>query len=780
MSETDDTDELLIIPPDFFLNNPACYSDNLGPYYGVVDSLITQVNQLEDRINFIESSSEVSISLLSNSPEMQSPSRVRKFGSSDDLQGKIYSASTQNTPQKPRTKFTLNSLPNSPDVDRFRKTPPKPRGGAPKSKKANVNPMLEEIDSFVSNVKLIKRLNAVRNLENDFSNFENKNLDMHQLDEMLNEMDLQQKKMEKDKEKPIVKEKAWQAGDNVNTVPDYGYGMRKNMYRESQQTYTIGDTSLEKNECDSSSESTQTTAFEKFKYKEVNQNNSNYNLGLVSLSKLWNSSDARENPSKFQQQLQEERLRRQHCEQAIQELQNRILELQERVAVAIQVDEAKDKAILRFHDSWEKAGSKLQEIEKEKEKLEEEVDKLKKKLNEGSEETYQKVSHYEKEASKALNIAHSGQEKLAALEKRYSELENELKTAEVNSEEFQKKYLAEVEKNRQYPEIIAQKEMELNDCKSVLAEARKEVSQSKRAIEICQSELLAMKEENDGLQTKLNAEKESIKTMNDQKSKLLEEINAHKSIGRGLQEELTKTREQLENNKIELKNFYQGQVELVVQNKLKEFQKQLDEAEKALKDELTKKELSIAKTAASHIQQISEKHTLEIKLLEEKHQEECRLYQLQISQLRHELDESNLKIKRQNEKHMHIEKQLHKFMESLRQDHFATLDEMHSFRSKSFNNLEEILSFNMAEEERNRKGAEHDDSAYRMGTETPLTSRNEKGARRKENSLQETINMLLDKRPQGDKGYEEQAMKEGGMGFYQRMSKDMKGKPPWK
>ena len=68
----------------------------------------------------------------------------------------------------------------------------------------------------------------------------------------------------------------------------------------------------------------------------------------------------------------------------------------------------------------------------------------------------------------------------------------------------------------------------------------------------------------------------------------------------------------MENNKIELKNFYQGQVELVVQSKLKEFQTQLDDAEKALKEELSRKELSIAKTAASHIQQISEKYKYNI------------------------------------------------------------------------------------------------------------------------------------------------------------------------
>lgn len=65
------------------------------------------------------------------------------------------------------------------------------------------------------------------------------------------------------------------------------------------------------------------------------------------------------------------------------------MELQERIAVAIQVDEAKDKAILRFHDSWEKTGIKLKNIEKQKEGLEDEIEKLRQRLNEDSEETNQ-------------------------------------------------------------------------------------------------------------------------------------------------------------------------------------------------------------------------------------------------------------------------------------------------------------------------------------------------------------------------------------------------------
>lgn len=70
-------------------------------------------------------------------------------------------------------------------------------------------------------------------------------------------------------------------------------------------------------------------------------------------------------------------------------------------------------------------------------------------------------------------------------------------------------------------------------CKTVLAEARKEVAQSKRAVEICQSELVTMKNENDKLQFRLEEEKDNTKKVTEQKSKLLEEVSAHKSIAVG-------------------------------------------------------------------------------------------------------------------------------------------------------------------------------------------------------------------------------------------------------
>lgn len=66
----------------------------------------------------------------------------------------------------------------------------------------------------------------------------------------------------------------------------------------------------------------------------------------------------------------------QHCELLIQSLQTKTLELQERLAVALEVDEAKDEAIVKFHEAWENVANRLEVAEKEKSELKAEMESL--------------------------------------------------------------------------------------------------------------------------------------------------------------------------------------------------------------------------------------------------------------------------------------------------------------------------------------------------------------------------------------------------------------------
>lgn len=103
---------------------------------------------------------------------------------------------------------------------------------------------------------------------------------------------------------------------------------------------------------------------------------------------------------------------------------------------------------------------------------------------------------------------------------------------------------------------------------------------------------------------------------------------------------------------------------------------------------------------------ICSRHTLEINLLEEKHREQLKLHQIQISSSHQEIDNLRGKLRQQFDKRQNIAQQLRKVMEAnwlealkiinngkspvVLHDKSAA-DQLNSLKSKSYTNLEEIL-----------------------------------------------------------------------------------------
>lgn len=260
MSDTDDTDDLLLIPPDFFVIDSELELDRQSevPYFKVFDSIITQVSNLEKRLDYIEYTSDLSLadSSVDNLhieggssvlPMFNSPKHVHSEYVPYSYRG---TDSTQSTPQKPRTKFKLNSLPSSPNEGRY--SPRKPRINlfAPKTPAANYAGdynkeahsskekvknqkddeqqylILGEIDNFISNVRTIQRLNTAKSLSN--VNLDSKNPDVGDINTLT--------KFKNDVPEHMHKQKTWRCGDDISTVPDYGTGMRAAMHGNSEQS----------------------------------------------------------------------------------------------------------------------------------------------------------------------------------------------------------------------------------------------------------------------------------------------------------------------------------------------------------------------------------------------------------------------------------------------------------------------------------------------------------------------------------------------------------------
>lgn len=264
MSDTDDTDVLLLIPPDFFLINSDTdesidgnWNDHCRLHCDLVENLAGEVGELKNRLQTIENLSLPS-SIYSMDRMTESDMSSRNFQFTEDFKSRHFPNSANSTPQKPKTKLVVNSLPSTPSTERDNIRRPKrlPNNEKKIETKQFNQPMkkqsqqhlpyhendadissftsspekhnkdvLGEIDQFLSHVKNIKRFEA-RKLENEFQptrepqslpiSFDNsplklsdlkgegdfkfdkrKGLDLKDVDQLIQSLEEQQQRMEK-------------------------------------------------------------------------------------------------------------------------------------------------------------------------------------------------------------------------------------------------------------------------------------------------------------------------------------------------------------------------------------------------------------------------------------------------------------------------------------------------------------------------------------------------------------------------------------------------------
>lgn len=93
-----------------------------------------------------------------------------------------------------------------------------------------------------------------------------------------------------------------------------------------------------------------------------------------------------------------------------------------------------------------------------------------------------------------------------------------------------------------------------------------------------------------------------------------------------------------------LKSHYQQQLENAVDQKIKEFQQQLDKNEEILKIEARERERLIAERAVKQIELINEKNEMELNLLQEKQKEEVELYRIQLANATKKIEDLDCKL----------------------------------------------------------------------------------------------------------------------------------------
>ncbi|XP_075976197.1 uncharacterized protein LOC142976625 [Anticarsia gemmatalis] len=395
---------------------------------------------------------------------------------------------------------------------------------------------------------------------------------------------------------------------------------------------------------------------------------------LLSLSELWGERGER-GDRVDSVKLEEERLKREHCESMIQQLQKKILEQQEKLAVAIKVDRAKDAAIAKLRDAWLRLTGNLDKAE---ERHRQALDKMVREVENFrmvAEDAQKKTTHFEAELYKALDLAHDYQEKCKQLTQEKKETEERMTKSTVERDDAISKKEREIEVLKENYETVMRLNKQSTDCVKNLEDAlekeKSEHDQTKRnsveltrKIQALNDELTLLAQERDLLKDKVNEERArgnvlevQLGEKQNQTSELLKKCD-------NLDAENKALRKHIELQKTELKCHYQKQLEDAVLAKLQEFQQQLDHAEREMQTDARSKENAIVDTFNKQIARIEEQHKLEVNVLEEKQKEEIKLYRLQLAQASEKIGLLESKLESYRRRRGQIASQLHGVMQA--------------------------------------------------------------------------------------------------------------------
>nr|XP_040224116.2 rootletin [Anopheles coluzzii] len=349
---------------------------------------------------------------------------------------------------------------------------------------------------------------------------------------------------------------------------------------------------------------------------------------LLNLSDIWQTNGTNGGQPDYAKVLQEERLRRQHCERNIQSLHMKLLEYEEKISVALSVDKEKVSIIDKLEQETSRLTGKLRDMELKH------IDAHEKMMAENL-EFKNKNLFLEKELAETLTLVRKLEDKKDNLEIKVENLVSASRDAgEVHRQQLddlQVRLANSRDNERQLREQLGKQRKANEQLGSELAAEKQKLADGVRL----RADFCALKTKTDALGKRFADVTRENETLQDQ-LKHVKEQNAM------LQEESKKLLKELELQRLTLKKYYQSQLEDVVSDKLKEFQKQLASVEEELKEESRTRERTLTDRAKRQIELIDQKREQEIELLTERCNEQESLYRLQLAnsaQRIHELEE---------------------------------------------------------------------------------------------------------------------------------------------
>lgn len=225
----------------------------------------------------------------------------------------------------------------------------------------------------------------------------------------------------------------------------------------------------------------------------------------------------------------------------IQELQKRLLEQQEKVAVAIRVDNEKNAVISQFQCSWSKLKERWQTLELDHSNLQVAVKNLAEKHQSEISEFQAQIKRCEGELSQSLDLASGYKEKSDSLVKEKVDLlkshADELESYKLLVQQAENRYEQMkcdcnklLEKTRQSEETLKNLQQELNRERLKGGEVRAEMAVIHKALDACEAELTVLRQEKESLQLKVREEQNRNTILEQKNVSLLSMIDDVKKL----------------------------------------------------------------------------------------------------------------------------------------------------------------------------------------------------------------------------------------------------------
>ncbi|XP_017134878.1 ankyrin repeat domain-containing protein 26 [Drosophila miranda] len=380
------------------------------------------------------------------------------------------------------------------------------------------------------------------------------------------------------------------------------------------------------------------------------------NNKLISLSDLWGKScmggtviaNNTPNPLLCSPSLKEEQLRRHHLEKTVQTLQSQLLEYQQRISVAMEVDRSKDEALNRAEQAAANLNFEVQQLRDVLHRLEAERS-----------DSHGKMEALQHELAQAVGLATKFQERHEKMEADLDRHQQEAKEWDEKLEQLE----MQLHGSKRAEELS---HAELNKLRDKFAKVDYQQEKLKAHIEELETENTTLRHQKEMLQDYHQKQKSRADSLETQRKSMQETLA-------NLTEVETNLKKKLEIQQKSMKQHYQQQMENVVAKKMQEFQNQLDKSEENLKSEARDRERLIAERAVKQLEMINEKNNQELNLIQEKHDEEVELYRLQLGNASKKIDELELKLSFYKNKRADIAEKLHGVMEAQWQQALAIL-----------------------------------------------------------------------------------------------------------